>query len=80
MDIIIKSHQNNAGANRKKDSYDGAENGGEATSKLENYIRIAHFADLVAYDVSKFVVKNMEAVHPDTAKMMKKSKTHLVKK
>merc|ERR1712154_368328 len=40
---------------------------------------IKHFADIVAYDITKFLVKNMESVHPDTAKMMKKSKSVLVR-
>merc|ERR1712154_20534 len=40
---------------------------------------IKHFADIVAYDITKFLVKNMESVHPDTAKMMKKSKMQLIK-
>ena len=39
---------------------------------------IYHFADNVCYDASKFLAKNMEAVHPDTAKMMKKSKIALI--
>ena len=51
---------------------------GKSAGRYEGF-EITHFADLVAYDISKFLVKNMEAVHPDTAKMLKKSKTVLVK-
>jgi len=51
---------------------------GKSSERYDGF-QIKHFADTVAYDISKFLVKNMEAVHPDTAKMMKKSKTVLVK-
>merc|ERR1712113_190748 len=51
---------------------------GRSADKFDGF-EIKHFADVVAYDVSKFLVKNMEAVHPDTAKMMKKSKSVLVR-
>ncbi|ETO25957.1 hypothetical protein RFI_11180 [Reticulomyxa filosa] len=37
-----------------------------------------HFADNVTYDSSNFLVKNNEAVHPDTAKMLAKSTNPLV--
>eukprot|EP01084_Bolivina_argentea_P239483 402525_1 len=50
----------------------------KAGAKWDGF-EIKHFADKVAYDVSKFLIKNMEQVHPDTAKMMKKSKMVLVK-
>eukprot|EP01083_Nonionella_stella_P235569 828197_1 len=50
----------------------------KAGAKWDGF-EIKHFADKVAYDVSKFLIKNMEQVHPDTAKMMKKSKSVLVK-
>jgi len=41
-------------------------------AKFEGFT-ISHFADIVTYDVSKFLVKNLESVHSDTAKMIKKS-------
>ena len=40
---------------------------------------INHFADEVAYDAASFLVKNMESVHPDTAKMFNKSNYLLAK-
>merc|ERR1712048_526753 len=51
---------------------------GKSAAKFDGF-EIKHFADTVAYDITKFLVKNMEAVHSDTAKMMKKSKCVLVK-
>eukprot|EP01083_Nonionella_stella_P012776 36117_1 len=40
---------------------------------------INHFADDVTYDISKFLIKNMESVHSDTNKMIKKSKESIFK-
>ena len=40
---------------------------GKSAAKFDGF-EIKHFADTVAYDISKFLIKNMEAVHPDTAK------------
>merc|ERR1712130_360362 len=51
---------------------------GKSSNKFDGF-EIKHFADMVSYQIDKFLVKNMEAVHPDTAKMLKKSKTVLVK-
>merc|ERR1712154_611230 len=51
---------------------------GKSAARFDGF-EIKHFADIVAYDVQKFLIKNMEQVHPDTAKMMKKSKNILVK-
>ncbi|ETO31547.1 hypothetical protein RFI_05577 [Reticulomyxa filosa] len=39
---------------------------------------LIHFADNVTYDATNFLVKNNEAVHPDTAKMLAKSTNPLV--
>merc|ERR1712129_478489 len=40
---------------------------------------ITHYADTVGYDASKFLAKNAESVHADTAKMIKKSKNEMFK-
>ena len=53
--------------------------GRNRNSKKFDGFQIEHFADTVAYQIDKFLVKNMEAVHSDTAKMLKKSKMVLVK-
>merc|ERR1712130_263149 len=47
--------------------------GRNRNSKKFDGFQIEHFADTVAYQIDKFLVKNMEAVHSDTAKMLKKS-------
>merc|ERR1712228_1074720 len=56
----------------------GKKKKGKSAARYDGF-EIAHFADKVAYDITKFLVKNMESVHPDTAKMMKKSKMQLIK-
>merc|ERR1719454_1484666 len=40
--------------------------------------RIHHFCDDVIYTADLFLDKNMDAIHPDTAKMYKKSKFPMV--
>merc|ERR1712228_760684 len=44
-----------------------------------NGFSISHFADDVTYDVSKFLIKNMESVHSDTNKMIKQSEESIFK-
>merc|ERR1712173_271249 len=39
---------------------------------------IHHFCDDVIYNTELFLEKNMDAIHPDTAKMFKKSKLPMV--
>eukprot|EP01083_Nonionella_stella_P251833 868426_1 len=48
-------------------------------SKSPFNIEIKHYADVVTYDVSQFLPKNMLFVHRDIAKMVKKSESALVK-
>ena len=36
-------------------------------------LQIRHFADTVTYDLKQFLIKNMQAMHPDTAKMIRAS-------
>ena len=47
-------------------------------AKFDGFM-LNHFADDVTYDASKFLAKNMEAVHPDTAKMLQKSNYEMAK-
>merc|ERR1719189_24369 len=42
------------------------------------YFTIHHFCDDVIYDVSLYLDKNMDAIHPDTAKMFAKSSKPIV--
>jgi myosin heavy subunit len=57
----------------------GKPKGWRKNKKRFSGFEITHFADTVAYDASNFLHKNMEAVHPDTAKMMTQSSKQLVK-
>eukprot|EP01083_Nonionella_stella_P291786 992606_1 len=89
MQNLFKKHGNNPCLKKITAPGSGNARGGPKGGKkkkkrgrsAERYdgFEVTHFADLVAYDVTKFLIKNMEAVHPDTAKMMKKSKSILVK-
>merc|ERR1712115_417440 len=47
-------------------------------AKFDGFM-IQHFADSVTYDISNFLVKNMESVHSDTNKMIKKSSEPIFK-
>eukprot|EP01084_Bolivina_argentea_P045309 83417_1 len=71
LNLVLEMHVVDQRKNKKKKK-------GGSKARFEGF-EIRHFADDVGYDASKFLIKNMEAVHPDTAKMLKKSKTALVK-
>eukprot|EP01084_Bolivina_argentea_P260184 439294_1 len=47
-------------------------------AKFDGFM-INHFADDVTYDVSKFLIKNLESQHSDTNKMIKKSSESIFK-
>merc|ERR1712130_445099 len=88
MQDLFKRHGKNSCIKRISKPGSGNARGGPAkggkkkkkksSNKFDGF-EIKHFADMVSYQIDKFLVKNMEAVHPDTAKMLKKSKTVLVK-
>lgn len=88
MQTLFKKHGKNACIKKITKPGSGNARGGpkkggkkkksKNRAKFDGF-EIKHFADLVAYDITKFLVKNMESVHPDTAKMMKKSKMQLIK-
>jgi len=85
MQELFKQHSKNSTLHLAKQPGSGNARGGPKTKnkkgpkdKFDGFM-INHFADDVTYDGTNFLMKNMEAVHPDTAKMLQESKIELVK-
>merc|ERR1712048_1096989 len=79
LQLLFKRHANNKCIVEAKKAGGGKWRGkkpkkssSKSKAKFAGFT-ISHFADTVTYDVSKFLIKNMESVHSDTAKMIKKS-------
>jgi myosin heavy subunit len=82
---LFKNHDKNKTLRRANQPGSGNARGapknkpkkGAQREKFDGFL-VDHFADHVTYDAQNFLVKNMEAVHPDTAKMLALSKTAII--
>ena len=90
MQTLFKKHKDNKVLTQKSKpgggnwrgvkprSAGGSRRRGGTSKKFDGFM-INHFADDVTYDISNFLIKNSEAVHGDTNKMIKKSTQQIFK-
>ncbi|ETO20092.1 hypothetical protein RFI_17126 [Reticulomyxa filosa] len=85
MQEFMKTHGKNKAVHNATQPGSGNARGAPKKSKKKGGSKekftgfmLSHFADDVTYDSTNFLVKNNEAVHPDTAKMLAKSTNPLV--
>merc|ERR1719410_1485717 len=80
LQFLDKKHANNKSIKMAKKPGSGNWRGKKDKSKrrFEGFV-IEHYADRVTYDGAEFLIKNMESVHADTAKMIKKSESSIFK-
>eukprot|EP00488_Nonionellina_sp_1-RS-2012_P002649 TRINITY_DN519_c0_g1_i1.p1 TRINITY_DN519_c0_g1~~TRINITY_DN519_c0_g1_i1.p1 ORF type:complete len:353 (+),score=103.70 TRINITY_DN519_c0_g1_i1:264-1322(+) len=83
MQILFRKHGDNEVLHRVRKPGSGNWRGDRpkktrGRAKFEGFI-VNHFADDVTYDVSQFLIKNLESVHLDTNKMIKRSSESIFK-